>query len=53
MAPFAEVRDAIRDQLFQEKFEAKRKDWLANLRTKSFIQILEEGPTLRTDPKQP
>jgi len=53
MAPFAEVRDAIRDQLFQEKFEAKRKDWLANLRTKSFIQILEQGPTLRADPKQP
>jgi hypothetical protein len=39
--------------LFQEKFEAKRKEWLANLRAKSFIQILEEGPTLRTEAKQP
>jgi peptidyl-prolyl cis-trans isomerase SurA len=53
VAPFAEVRDAIRDQLFQEKFEAKRKEWLANLRAKAFIQILEEGPTLRTEAKQP
>jgi peptidyl-prolyl cis-trans isomerase SurA len=53
VAPFAEVRDAIRDQLFQEKFEAKRKEWLANLRAKAFIQILEPGPTLRVESKQP
>jgi peptidyl-prolyl cis-trans isomerase SurA len=53
MAPFAEVRDSIRDQLFQEKFEAKRKEWLANLRAKAFIQILEPGPTLRVESKQP
>lgn len=53
MAPFAEVRDAIRDQLFQEKFEAKRKEWLANLRAKAFIQILQSSPTLRVESKQP
>ncbi len=53
MAPFAEARDAIRDQLIQEKFEAKRKDWLANLRAKSHIQILTQTPTLRTEAKKP
>jgi len=53
VAPFAEVRDAIRDQLFQEKFETKRKEWLANLRAKSFIQILTQTPTLRAESKQP
>jgi len=40
VAPFSAVREAIRDQLFQEKFEAKRKDWLADLRSKAFIQVL-------------
>jgi len=53
MAPFPEARDAIRDQLIQEKFEAKRKEWLANLRAKSHIQILTQTPTLRTEAKKP
>ncbi|MGE5850903.1 MAG: peptidyl-prolyl cis-trans isomerase [Candidatus Methylomirabilota bacterium] len=53
VTPFAEARDAIRDQLFQEKFEAKRKEWLANLRVKSHIQILTQTSALRTEAKQP
>jgi len=53
VAPFAEARDAIREQLFQEKFEEKRKEWLANLRAKSHIQILTQSSTLRTEAKQP
>jgi len=53
VAPFAEARDAIRDQVFQEKFEDKRKEWLANLRAKSHIQILTQTSTLRTEAKQP
>ena len=32
VAPLAEVREAIREQLFQEKFEVKRKEYLAGLR---------------------
>ncbi len=51
--PFAEARDAIRDQLIQEKFEGRRKEWLANLRAKSHIQILTQTSTLRTEAKQP
>jgi peptidyl-prolyl cis-trans isomerase SurA len=53
MASFSEVRDAIRDQLIQQRYEAKRKEWLANLRAKSFIQILAQTPTLRTEARQP
>lgn len=53
VAPFAEARDAIRDELFQEKFEVKRKEWLANLRAKSHIQILTQTSALRTEAKQP
>jgi peptidyl-prolyl cis-trans isomerase SurA len=49
---FAEARDGIRDQLFQERFEAKRKEWLANLRAKSHIQILTQTSTLRTEARQ-
>jgi parvulin-like peptidyl-prolyl isomerase len=46
--PFAEVRDQIREQLFQEKFEAKRKDWLAALRARSSIHVfVKEGDILR------
>ncbi len=44
--PFAEARDTVRDQLFQEKFEAKRKDWLASQRARAFIQVLVETPDL-------
>ena len=49
MAPFAEVRDSIRDVLFQEKFEAKRKEWLAGLRAKAFIQVIMEAGALKTE----
>jgi peptidyl-prolyl cis-trans isomerase SurA len=48
-APFAEVRDAIRDEVFQEKFEVKRKEWLAGLRTKAFIQVIMEPAALKTE----
>jgi peptidyl-prolyl cis-trans isomerase SurA len=53
VAPFAEVRDSIRDQLFQEKFEAKRKDWLADLRSKAFIQVLMQSGDLQTQAAKP
>ena len=49
VAPFAEVRDAIRDELFQEKFEVKRKEWLAGLRAKAFIQVIMEPGALKTE----
>jgi peptidyl-prolyl cis-trans isomerase SurA len=46
-APFAEVRDQIRDQLFQERFEAKRKEWLARLRARASINVfVKEGEIL-------
>ena len=46
--PFAEVRDQIREQLFQERFEAKRKDWLVTLRARSSIRVfVKEGEILR------
>jgi parvulin-like peptidyl-prolyl isomerase len=47
VAPLAEVRDAIREHLFQEKYEVKRKDYLANLRAQASIQVyLKEGEIL-------
>ena len=49
VAPLAEVRDEIRDVLFQEKFEAKRKEWLAGLRAKAFIQVIMEAGALKTE----
>lgn len=46
--PFAEVRDQVREQLFQEKFEVKRKDWLAALRARSSIHVfVKDGEILR------
>ncbi len=53
VAPFAEVRESIRDRVFQEKFEAKRKDWLADLRSKAFIQVLMQPGDLRTQAAKP
>ena len=53
VAPFASVRESIRDQLFQEKFEAKRKDWLADLRSKAFVQILMQPGDLQTRAVKP
>lgn len=49
VAPLAEVRDTIRDALFQEKFEVKRKEWLAGLRAKAFIQVIMEAGALKTE----
>jgi peptidyl-prolyl cis-trans isomerase SurA len=43
VAPLAEVREAIREQLFQEKFEVKRKEYLAGLRAKASIQVFLKG----------
>ncbi|MEI8188648.1 MAG: peptidylprolyl isomerase [candidate division NC10 bacterium] len=46
--PFAEVWDQVREQLFQEKFEVKRKDWLAALRARSSIHVfVKDGEILR------
>ena len=53
VASYAEVRDSIRDQLFQEKFEAKRKDWLASLRARAFIQVLVQPEDLGVEAKKP
>ena len=47
IASLTEVRDAIREQLFQEKFEVKRKEYLASLRARSSIQVfLKQGEIL-------
>ena len=47
VAPLSEVRDVIREQIFQEKYEAKRKDYVASLRAKASIQVfLKEGEIL-------
>ncbi len=47
VAPLTEVRDAVRDRLFQEKFETKRKEYVAGLRAQSSIQVfLKEGEIL-------
>lgn len=47
VAPLAEVRDAIREHLFQEKFDAKRKEYLAGLRSRASIQVfLRQGEIL-------
>ncbi len=53
VAPFAEVREPIRDQVFQEKFEVKRKEWLANLRSRAFIQILVQPADLQAASSKP
>jgi len=53
IAPFAEARESIRDQLFQEKFEVKRKDWLAGLRSKAFIQVLIQPGDLQAQIARP
>jgi peptidyl-prolyl cis-trans isomerase SurA len=53
VAPYAEVRESIRDQLFQEKFEAKRKEWLASLRTRAFIQVLVQAADLQLESGKP
>ena len=40
VVPYAEVREAIREAVFEEKFDVKRKEWLARLRQQSYIQIV-------------
>jgi len=51
--PFAEVRETVREQVFQEKFEVKRKDWLASQKSRAFIQVLVQAGDLKTEPKKP
>ena len=46
VVPFAEARDAIRDELFAQKFEAKQKEYVAGLRARASIQIMVENPEL-------
>jgi peptidyl-prolyl cis-trans isomerase SurA len=53
VAPFAEVRESIRDQLFQEKFDVKRKDWLASLRSRSSIQMVMQTADLHAYTAKP
>jgi len=40
VAPYAEVRDAVREKVFEEKFQVKRKEWLVRMRAQSYIQIV-------------
>jgi parvulin-like peptidyl-prolyl isomerase len=51
--PFAEVRETIRDRLFQEKFEAKRKEWLAVQKSRASIQIVAKPADIVLDFKKP
>ncbi|HWU40304.1 MAG TPA: peptidyl-prolyl cis-trans isomerase [Candidatus Acidoferrum sp.] len=53
VAPYSAVRESIRDQLFQEKFEAKRKDWLTDLRSKAFIQVMIKPGDLQAQSIRP
>jgi peptidyl-prolyl cis-trans isomerase SurA len=53
VTPFAEAREAIRDQVFQEKFEAKQKEWLASLRARAFIQVLVRASDLQAATRKP
>jgi peptidyl-prolyl cis-trans isomerase SurA len=53
VAPYTEVRDSIRDKLFQEKFEAKRKEWLAGVRSRAFIQVLMQPGDLQAQSAKP
>ena len=53
VAPFSAVRESIRDQLFQDKFEAKRKDWLTDLRSKAFIQVMIKPGDLQAQSIRP
>ena len=46
VAPLAEVREAIREQIFQEKYEAKRKEYVASLRQRPSRCSLKEGEIL-------
>ncbi len=47
VAPLSEVRETIRDRLFQEKYDAKRKEYVAGLRAQSAIQVfLKEGEVM-------
>jgi peptidyl-prolyl cis-trans isomerase SurA len=53
VAPFAEARESIRDQLFQEKFEVKRKEWLAGLRSHASIQMVMQTADLHAYTAKP
>jgi peptidyl-prolyl cis-trans isomerase SurA len=53
LAPYADARESIRDRLFQEKFEARRKEWVEGLRARSFIQVLIQPGDLHADSKKP
>jgi parvulin-like peptidyl-prolyl isomerase len=53
VAPFAEVRESIRDQLFQEKFEGKRKEWLAGLRSRASIHMVMQTSDLQAHSAKP
>lgn len=47
VASLSDVREAIREEIFQEKYEAKRKDYVASLRAKASIQVfMKEGEIL-------
>ena len=37
--PLDEVKDIVRESVFQEKSESVYKDWLYNLKTSSYINI--------------
>lgn len=53
VAPFAEVREEVRDRVFQEKFDVRRKEWSASLRARASIQIYVKGGELDAPPPTP
>ncbi|MFC1851910.1 peptidylprolyl isomerase [candidate division CSSED10-310 bacterium] len=50
--PFEEMKDKIKEQLFQEKFHLKRLEWIQELKKASYIKIIGQNkqPTPNPEP---
>ncbi|MBN2383469.1 peptidylprolyl isomerase [bacterium] len=46
--PFEEVKDQIKDNLFEQKFFIKRAEWLEELKKTNFIKIIDQQETSQT-----
>jgi peptidyl-prolyl cis-trans isomerase SurA len=42
--PFAEVREAVREEVFNRKYEVKREEWMAAMRARASIHVMVENP---------
>jgi len=42
LLPFAQAREEVRNELLAQKYEVKRKDWVAGLRSRAAILVLPE-----------